>query len=107
MTCIKMGSDESSFNVSLIVRDKVTRQCPISWCFMPSQPMLLYQGDPRTKSQKALTGDKQAVSLTSLACKVFCESCPVYRRSGNSFSKLDTKSTGRFKTDSINFEFLL
>ena len=24
MTCIKMGSDESHFNVSLIVRDKVT-----------------------------------------------------------------------------------
>ena len=28
MTCIKMGSDESHFNVSLIVREKVTRQCP-------------------------------------------------------------------------------
>ena len=27
-TCIKIGSDESHFNVSLIVRDKVTRQCP-------------------------------------------------------------------------------
>ena len=27
-TCIKMRSDESHFNVSLIVRDKVTRQCP-------------------------------------------------------------------------------
>ena len=27
-TLIKMGSDESHFNVSLIVRDKVTRQCP-------------------------------------------------------------------------------
>ena len=26
--CIKMGSDESHFNVSLIVRGKVTRQCP-------------------------------------------------------------------------------
>ena len=26
--CIKMGSDESHFNVSLIVMDKVTRQCP-------------------------------------------------------------------------------
>ena len=25
---IKMGSDESHFNVSLIVRDRVTRQCP-------------------------------------------------------------------------------
>ena len=28
MTCIKMGNDESHFNVSIIVRDKVTRQCP-------------------------------------------------------------------------------
>ena len=28
MTYIKMGSDESHFNVSLIVRDKVTRPCP-------------------------------------------------------------------------------
>ena len=27
-SCIKMGSDESHFNVSLIVGDKVTRQCP-------------------------------------------------------------------------------
>ena len=25
---IKMGSDESHFNVSLMVRDKVTRRCP-------------------------------------------------------------------------------
>ena len=27
-SCIKMGSDESRFNVFLIVNDKVTRQCP-------------------------------------------------------------------------------
>ena len=27
-SCIKMGSDESHFNVSFIVRDEVTRQCP-------------------------------------------------------------------------------
>ena len=33
MTCIKMGSDESCFNVSLIVRDKVTRQCPQTTTF--------------------------------------------------------------------------
>ena len=33
MTCIKMGSDESPFNVSLIVRDKVTRQCPQTTTF--------------------------------------------------------------------------
>ena len=28
VSCIQMGSDESHFNVSLIVRDKVRRQCP-------------------------------------------------------------------------------
>ena len=33
MTCITMGSDESRFNVSLIVRDKVTRQCPQTTSF--------------------------------------------------------------------------
>ena len=31
--CIKMGSDESHFSVSLIVRDKVTRQCPQTTIF--------------------------------------------------------------------------
>ena len=31
--CIKMGSDESHFNMSLIVRDKVTRQCPQTTTF--------------------------------------------------------------------------
>ena len=27
-SCIKMGSDESHFNVSVTVKDEVTRQCP-------------------------------------------------------------------------------
>ena len=33
LTCIKMGSDESHFSVSLIVRDKVTRQRPQTTIF--------------------------------------------------------------------------
>ena len=33
MTCMKMGSDESRFNVSLIVRDNVTRPCPQTTTF--------------------------------------------------------------------------
>ena len=33
-SCIKMGSYESRFNVSLITRDKVTRQCPQSTTFL-------------------------------------------------------------------------
>ena len=32
-SCIKMGSDESHFNISLIVRHKVTRQCPQTTTF--------------------------------------------------------------------------
>ena len=32
-SCIKMGSDESHFNASLIVRDKVTRQGPQTTIF--------------------------------------------------------------------------
>ena len=32
-SCIQMGSDESHFNVSLIRRDKVTRQCPQTTTF--------------------------------------------------------------------------
>ena len=31
--CIKMGSDENQFNVSLFVRDKVTRQHPLTTTF--------------------------------------------------------------------------
>ena len=27
-SCVKMGSDESHFNVSLTARDNITRQCP-------------------------------------------------------------------------------
>ena len=32
-SCVKVGSDESHFNVSLIVRDKVTKQCPQTTTF--------------------------------------------------------------------------
>ena len=31
---IEVGSDESHFNVSLILRDKVTRQCPQTTTFV-------------------------------------------------------------------------
>ena len=32
-SCIKIGSDESHFSVSVIVRDKVTRRCPQTTTF--------------------------------------------------------------------------
>ena len=46
--CIKTGSDESHFNVSLIVRDMVTRQCPQTTTFEekgePKRPLRLPLG---------------------------------------------------------------
>ena len=33
-SCIKMDSDERHFNVSLIERDKVTRECPQTTTFL-------------------------------------------------------------------------
>ena len=33
-SCIKMGSSESHFNVSVEVMDKVTRQCPQTTIFL-------------------------------------------------------------------------
>ena len=33
-SCIKIGSDENHFTVSLILRDKVIRQCPKTTTFL-------------------------------------------------------------------------
>ena len=45
--CIKMGTDESHFNVSLIVRDKVTRQCPQTTIFEEKgEPKQIRTEDP-------------------------------------------------------------
>ena len=46
-SCIKMGSDKSHFNVSLIVRDKVTRQCP-------QTTVLEEKGEPKRIRTKVL-----------------------------------------------------
>ena len=51
--CIKMGSDGSHFNVSLIVRDKVTRQCPQTTGFEEKgQPKLIRTVVPLLTSLK-------------------------------------------------------
>ena len=73
-SCIKMGSDGSHFNVSFMVRDKITRQCPqtttfpnrkesrsgieprsfclpraiVSWCTGPNQPHRAATGNVKT-----------------------------------------------------------
>ena len=46
-SCINMGSDESHFNVSLIVRDKVTRRCPQTTTFEE-------KGEPKRNRTEAL-----------------------------------------------------
>ena len=40
--CIKMGSDESRFNVSLIVRDKVARPCPQTTSYKQTADEIIY-----------------------------------------------------------------
>ena len=53
--CIKVGSDESHFNVSLIVRDKVTRQCPQTTTF-----------DEKGEPKRIRTEVRPLTSLTAL-----------------------------------------
>ena len=46
-SCIKMGSDENRFNVSLTVRNKVTRQCPQTTTYEE-------KGEPKRKRTEVL-----------------------------------------------------
>ena len=55
-SCIKMGSDESHFNVSLIVMDEVTRQCPQTATFEEKgEPKRIRTEVPLLTSQLGLT----------------------------------------------------
>ena len=56
MTCIKIGSDESHFNVSLIVRDKVTRPCPQTTTFEE-------KGEPKRYQTEVLPLNYQPTAL--------------------------------------------
>ena len=56
--CIKVDSDGSHFNVSLIVRDKVTRQCPQTTTFE-------VKGEPKQIRTGSLCLLKQARRQTS------------------------------------------
>ena len=67
--CIKIGSDESHFNVSLIARDKVTRQCPQTTTFEEKgEPKRIRTEAPRLASltpcrlAKPVHGDRVNVS---------------------------------------------
>ena len=48
-SCMKMGNDESHFNVSLIARDKVTRQCPCT-----DHNLFEEKGEPKRYRTEAL-----------------------------------------------------
>ena len=51
-----MGSDESRFNVSLIVRDKVSRQCPQTTAFE-------HKGEPKRNQTEVKTEAYQPNAL--------------------------------------------
>ena len=51
--CIKVGSDESHFNVSLIVRDKVTRQS-VSTDYNQSDHGPMYPGLPASRVYRSM-----------------------------------------------------
>ena len=61
-SCTKMGSEESHFNVSLIARDKATRQCPQTTTFeekgepkrIPTEVPLLTSLTPYREAKPAL-----------------------------------------------------
>ena len=63
---IKMGSDDSHFNVSLTVRDSVTRQCP--------QPQLLKTDESRSEFKP------RSLLLTSLNALPLGQTCSRHPR---------------------------
>ena len=68
--CIKMGSDESHFNVSLIVRDKVTRQCPQTTTFLKKKEN---RSGFEPKSFCCLCGRKATLNRKSRSCRYAVE----------------------------------
>ena len=81
MTCINVGSDESRFNVSLIVRDKVTRPCPQTTTFEE-------KGEPKRYRTEVLpltslmpyhlgqTGSRLSASCQPSHTLTLCRVCP-------------------------------
>ena len=72
MTCIKMGSDENQFNVSLIVRDKVTGQCPQTIIFEEKGEPKQYQTEvlPLTSLPLGQTGSQKQNSAAFIIISV-------------------------------------
>ena len=70
-SCIKMGSDDNHFNVSLIVRDKVTRQCLQTTTFEE-------KGEPKLNRSEVLL-------LSSLTSYRLAKPAPLF---GRNFSRI-------------------
>ena len=71
MIYIKMGSDESHFNVSLIVRDKVTRQCPQTTTFEEKEELKRYRTEVLPLHKKII---KKMTCLLGRIVQEVCES---------------------------------
>ena len=75
-SCIKMGSDESHFNVSLIVRDKDTRQCPRTTTFEEKgEPKRIRPEVPLFTSITPCRSAKPAQSQRRWGLTGGCEDC--------------------------------
>ena len=68
-----MGSDESHFNISLIVRDTVTRQCPRTTAFLKTKEGRAQELHPqRLSSAERLSSAKRLSSTKHLSGANFC-----------------------------------
>ena len=71
-TCITMGCGESHFNVSLIVRDKVTRQCPQTTTFEEKgEPKLIQSNRGPSAYQRLTAGPNRHTSSCVLTCVAY------------------------------------
>ena len=83
MTCIKMGSDESRFNVLLIVRDKVTRPCP-------QTTTVEEKGEPKPYRTEVLRIRLPAYRLTARPNQLSCLNGEDCSRCGDSVRKCES-----------------
>ena len=87
MTCIKVGSDESHFNDSLIVRDKVTRPCPQTTTFEEKRELKRYRTEvlpltsltPYRWAKPALVLSTMSTIYVLCYCQVFPSTTRVKR----------------------------
>ena len=93
-SCIKMASDESLFNVSLTVRDKITRVCPQTTTFFEEtgnskrnrpEALLLtnfftsrFSACPHLRKTATTTTATTTTTTTTTTTAAAATTCPVY-----------------------------